>query len=250
MIRLFISDIDGCLATPFEAYQLEHWQEVAEAVSRGARTDNPWPGVTVCSGRPLPYVEAVSQALNLRNTALFESGGGQFHLPDGTVAWNPRFTGEMAAAMKDIRRWLVEECISGTKLDLDYSKRTQAGVIGPDTPAVERLYPKVQAYVEERYSNLRVFSTSISIDVVPDTITKRQALDWLADETDILLEEMAFIGDTGGDLDALDAVGYSFAPQNAVPLVKERVTHVTESAEIEAVLEALEWCAEHNRVRV
>jgi HAD superfamily hydrolase (TIGR01484 family) len=250
MIRLFISDIDGCLARPFEAYQLEHWRELAGVVAQGTTEENHWPQVTVCSGRPLPYVEAVSQALDLQVSALFEAGGGRFYLPDGTVTWNPNFTDEMAAAMKEIRKWLVEKCISGTKLDLDYSKRTQAGVIGPDTPAIERLYPQVQDYVERQYTDLRVFSTSISIDVVPDTITKRQALDWLSEETDISLKEMAFIGDTGGDLDALEAVGHSFAPQNAEPAVKKRVAHVTDGSDITGVLQALNWCAQHNGVCV
>lgn len=250
MIRLFVSDIDGCLATPFQPIDLDGWKKLSGYVREAGSSDRPLPRITVCSGRPLPYVEAVAQALDLQMPALFESGGGSFYLPHGRVTWNPRFTDELADHMEEIRHWLVSECIPGTRLDLDYSKRTQAGVIGPDSPAIDRLYPIVQEYVQERFSGLRVFCTSISIDVVPDSITKRQALDWLADVTDIPLEEMAFIGDTGGDLEALEAVGMSFAPQNAVPEVKEAVSYVTAGAQIDAVLEAVERCAAGNGVQL
>lgn len=250
MIRLFICDIDGCLAMPYQPVNLKSWDTLSDYAMEGEQPEAPRPRITICSGRPRPYVEAVSQALNLHVPAMFEGGGGYFYLPKGKVVWHPSFTDEMARDMEEVKHWLVTECIPGTKLSFDYSKRTQAGLIGPDTPAVERLVPEVEAFVEQRFPLFRVFNTPISIDVVPKTITKRQALDWLSEQTDIPLEEMAFIGDTNGDLEALQAVGYSFAPQNAAPMVKDAVSYVAEGSAVDAVLEAIEWSTKHNRSHV
>ena len=59
-------------------------------------------------------------------------------------------------------------------------------------------------------------------------------------------EEIAFIGDTSGDIEALEAVGFSFAPTNAVERVKDIVQIVTEGAVMDGVLEAYRWCVRHN----
>mgnify|MGYP006283315845 CR=1 FL=1 len=248
-IELFITDIDGCLAEPFEALELDRWQELAEKSSRSGPSDPHRPRLTVLSGRPLGYVEAVAQALGCREPALFEAGAGAFDLSDGRVRWNPALTEQIERQMQAVRTWLIEECIPGTALSFDYGKRTQAGVIGPDPEAVERLFPRVEAYVEERFPELRVFETDISIDVVPAAITKRQALDWLAEQTGIPVERMAYIGDTTGDLEALQAVGRSFAPRNAFEAVREQVSLETEGAYVDGVHEAYDWCRAHNARR-
>lgn len=247
MIELFVSDVDGCLATPFEAYDLGRWAELAEKVVAAEHPGSARPAFTVCSGRPLAYVESVAQSLDLRHPALFEAGAGAFLLEEGRVVWNPALTDEIVAEIREIERWLVEACIPGTKLAFDHGKRTQAGLIGPDRAAIERLFPRVEAHVAERHPDFRVFETDISIDVVPAAITKRQAMDWLADLEGISLREMAFIGDTGGDLEALEAVGRSFAPRNAAREVRERVSRETDGAVLDGVHEAYDWCTEANR---
>lgn len=248
-IELFITDIDGCLAEPFEALELDRWQELAEKSSGAGRSDPHRPRLTLLSGRPLGYVEAVAQALGCREPALFEAGAGAFDLSDGRVRWNPALTEELERQMQAVRTWLIEECIPGTALSFDYGKRTQAGVIGPDPEAVERLFPRVEAYVEERFPALRVFETEISIDVVPAAITKRQALDWLAEQTGIPVARMAYIGDTTGDLEALQAVRRSFAPRNAFEAVREQVFLETDGAFVDGVHEAYDWCRAHNAGR-
>ena len=57
---------------------------------------------------------------------------------------------------------------------------------------------------------------------------------------------MAFIGDSNGDLGALETVGYSFAPANATAEVRARVQVVTDGRGIDGVLEAYRWCLARN----
>ena len=69
MIKLFVTDIDGCLAEPYEPYDLE-----GLGTLRRLADEAQGPTLSICSGRPYPYVEAMTQALDLTTPVLFEAG--------------------------------------------------------------------------------------------------------------------------------------------------------------------------------
>jgi hydroxymethylpyrimidine pyrophosphatase-like HAD family hydrolase len=100
--------------------------------------------------------------------------------------------------------------------------------------------------VAEEAPGLHVFSTDVSVDVVPPGITKRDGLEWLADHLGLGLDEIAYIGDADADLDALDAVGLSFAPANATEDVRTCVDHVTEGDVLDGTREAYRHCRTRN----
>ena len=83
-VRLFISDIDGCLSAPFEPYNLKQLTELRRKVvdERDATT----PAFTICTGRPLAYVEAMVQAIGFYYPVLFEGGGGIYDPENYTVS--------------------------------------------------------------------------------------------------------------------------------------------------------------------
>jgi hypothetical protein len=244
MIDLFVSDIDGCLAEPYAAYDLDGFQALAE---RAARDDAAGPALSLCSGRPYSYVEAVTQALGLTTPVLFESGGGCFDPVAAETRWHPRFTDALDEQMQAVRRWMTQDLVPGTRGSVDHGKRTQAGVVTPDSGEVPALRRRVEAFVASEGLEVRVFQTDNSVDVVAPGITKREGLAWLGDRLDVSLEAMAYIGDTEGDLDALEAAGYAFAPRNAAAAVREAVSHVTDGAVIDGTLEAYDRCTAHNR---
>jgi hydroxymethylpyrimidine pyrophosphatase-like HAD family hydrolase len=245
-IRLFVSDIDGCLSEPYKPYELRVLSEVAE-MARAAGSNEAMPHLSLCSGRPYPYVEAMTQLLGLTFPVLFESGGGLFDPSKARVEWNPCFTEEIASQIEEIRGWMGREIIPDTSLMIDHCKRTQAGVIGPDYEEIVGALDRIVTYVDERMPGFRVFHTTVSIDVLPPDITKRQALDWLSEVTGTPVSQMAYIGDTNGDLEALQNVGYSFAPANADPAVRAHVQVVTNAPVSAGMLEAYRWCADYNR---
>ena len=63
---------------------------------------------------------------------------------------------------------------------------------------------------------------------------------WLAEKCGISLSEIAFVGDTGGDVGALKIVGASFAPANATNDAKAAAHHASSLFDIDAVLEAFQ----------
>ncbi len=243
MIKLFITDIDGCLAEPYAPYDLDGLGTLRRQAKDGRKES---PALSICSGRSYPYVEAMTQALALTTPVLFEAGGGRFDPVAAQTTWSPHLTDEVEDKLSTVQRWFVTECIPGTSVSLDHAKRTQAGVVSPEVDEIRALHPRTEQFVAENAPGLHVFSTDVSVDVVPPGITKRDGVEWLADHLEIGLDEVAYIGDADSDIEALKAVGTSFAPANASETVRAQVDHVTEGTVIEGTLEAYRYCRAQN----
>jgi len=248
VIKLFVTDIDGCLGEPYTPHDLDGLATLRRYAHDAGPPAAPsaTPAVSICSGRPYPYVEAMTQMLDLTVPVLFEAGGGRFDPVEAQTTWNPVLTDEIEAEIETVRHWFITECIPGTKLSLDHAKRTQAGVVSPDPDEIEEVRARTEQFVADRSPDLQVFVTEVSVDVLPPGITKRSGLHWLTDHLNVEMDEIAYIGDTGSDLEALRAVGTSFAPANANEAVREAVDHVTDGAVLDGTLEAYRYCLEVN----
>lgn len=236
---LFLSDVDGCLSEPFLPYNLDALARVRAAIHA--------PGAlpfALLTGRAFPYAEAMSQVLGLTAPAYFEAGSGAFLRPERRVVWHPAVTDEVEAALADVRAWMRGTLVAAMpSLVFDYGKRVQAGVLGATPEVVAEAAARVRERIAGVGAPLVVFTTPVSVDVVPAGLTKGTALDWIADVTGVAVERMAFIGDTEGDREALGRVGRAFAPANAAPEIRA-LPHVTVTAEAhtDGVLQAYTAC--------
>lgn len=248
MVRLFVSDIDGCISEPFVPFDLGNLAALRRLAETGSISSvpNTPPGFTLCTGRPLGYAEAVAQALGVTEPFLFEAGAGMFFPRTGVRRWHPDFTSEAARAIADIQQWL-EGIAQGTTLAVDRGKHTQAGLIGADPREVQTAMEQTAAFVDENHPGLVVAFTPVSVDVMLGHLTKAEGLEWLSRETGVPLAEMAFIGDTNGDLGALRTVGHPFAPSNGTEAVRQAAGTVTRGEVSAGVLEALQLCIDRNR---
>lgn len=249
MIKLFVTDIDGCLAQPYESFDLDGLATLRRYGHDAGppSVKHPVPALSICSGRPYPYVEAMTQALGLTVPVLFEAGGGRFDPLEAQTTWSPALTEEIEAEIEEVRHWFITECIPGTKISIDHAKRTQAGIVSPDRDEIVEARARTEQFVEDHVPDLRVFSTDVSVDVVPPGITKRKGLTWLADHLDVAMSEIAYIGDADADIEALRAVGTSFAPANADEKVLAAVDHVTDGDVLNGTLDAYRQCLDRNR---
>ncbi len=75
---------------------------------------------------------------------------------------------------------------------------------------------------------------------------KLQGMKLLAEKVGVKLSEISYIGDTGGDVAALENVKMPYSPSNATAAVK-KVTRNLESETTDAVLEAYQEVIEMNR---
>lgn len=239
MTDLFLCDIDGCLSEPFEPYDLDALGRVRDAIHA--------PGAVpfaLLTGRAFPYAEAMSQLLGLTAPAAFEAGAGAFLRAERRVVWHPALTRETEASLREVRAWFFETLLpANPALVFDYGKRVQVGVLGATVDDVDAAADMTRAFVATLGAPLVVFTTPVSVDVVPAALTKATALDWLSEITGVSLDRMAFIGDTEGDRAALLRIGRAFAPANAAPEIRALpgVT-VTDGAHAAGVLAAYTAC--------
>lgn len=248
MIRLFVSDIDGCLSEPYQIMDIDRLVQLSKLVKEGGALDSHsvYPAFSLCSGRPIPYVECIAQLLGVVEPVLFESGGGMFNPKTAEVTWNPRITSNVRQQIDQVSTWMINHCLEGTSMVFDYAKRTQAGLIGPEHDEIVVTIPRVKAFIEQNGLNLMVQPTHLSIDVVPVGMTKEFGMQWMADQQELSLAEIAYIGDSVSDVEALKVVGRSFAPENADALARETVDVVT-AYQAQGVLDAVHACIASNK---
>lgn len=248
MIRLFVSDIDECLSQPFRTFALPELAALSSRVIQaGAHGEWPMPAFSLLSGRAYAYVEAMAQLLGTEVPVLFESGAGMFDRVKARTYWHPNLHSDHFEAMDLVRKFVTETVVPALDVAYDFGKRTQVGVISANEEAIREARVLLSEWVSANTSDLTVFSTGVSVDVLPNAVTKADGIAWLAERENIPLDQIAYIGDSEGDLGALRRVGWSFAPFNAAAPVKEEVRTVTRMALTPGVLEAYELCVSHNR---
>lgn len=248
MIKLFITDLDGCISTPFESPDWKLLSQIRR-LNEQSLYDMAVPSLSICSGRPFPYVEAVAQWLRINGHVVFESAG-LYKLETNEIQLHPAFDKEAEQQVRELKKWLRKEIVpqhQGTMIE--FTKKMDAGLIHLDTEVIQELYPQVAEYVAENYPKFEVHDTDVSINIILAENNKRTGIRQLCDVMEIKPSEVAYIGDSSGDIPGLQFVGKAFAPQNAAEAVK-REAEVLDGEVTEAVLEAYRQIIRENRKKL
>jgi len=245
MIKLFITDIDGCLTSPFTTPDWELLSQIRR-LNEQSHNDMAVPPLTICSGRPMSYVEAVAQWLGIGQPMVFESGG-IFDITTNKVHFLESFDEEAQEQVWELKDWLRDEIIAEyPQLVMEFTKKMDAGVIHLEKDVIDEVYPTVEDYVENHYPRFEVHKTDVSINIILKDNNKRNGILKLCEMLEITPEEVAYIGDSSGDVPGLKIVGNPFAPSNAIEKVKE-VAIVLDAPVTHAVLEAYRQIIQKNR---
>ncbi|GAB4536176.1 MAG: HAD-IIB family hydrolase [Anaerolineae bacterium] len=223
-IRLLVFDIDGVLTQP-EGKTLDlPLLECLAGLNRAAREAPSRPAVTVCTGRPAAYVEAMLQAIDGHVPAIFENGAG-LYLPQG-YRFLPHPTLGNQASFQAIRQRLEAALVDSGQATFQPGKEYSLSIVARSATKIETLYtPTVNALGELREMVDLVYSASC-LNVLPRGIDKGKGVEFLASQTGYALEEMLGVGDSDVDVPFLNRVGYSAAPANANPYVRRLVRYV------------------------
>ncbi|MDZ7756919.1 HAD hydrolase family protein [Rhodohalobacter sp.] len=248
MIKLFVTDLDGCISEPFKTPNWEAINKIRE-LNIQSRSSDIIPPLTICTGRPYPYAEAVAQWLDIKLPFVFESAG-LFHW-DGhrfETAINIE-NGEMEP-VQQMKKWLTQDVLPNYPgVNLEFSKMMDAGIVGPDEKVIEKLHRLILEKVESDYPGMEVHATDISVNTLMPGNDKLQGFKLLSKALDISFDEMGYIGDSSGDVPALKKVKMAFAPLNAKDIAKEHGV-VIQKETTEAVLEAYHKIIEYNKTAV
>lgn len=246
MIKLFVTDLDGCVTDPFITPDWEAYTKL-RALNLASKEDESIPPLSICTGRPMPYAEAQAQILGIRLPFVFESGGGMYDVVKNKITWTPDLDDEAKTQVQEIKAWSQENLIDQYDSAIsEFAKFTDIGIIHQDTPTIDEMADKCQEYISANYARFEVHKTEVSVNIILKKANKGEGIKMLADHFGLTLDELAYIGDSSGDVPGLKIVGMPFAPSNAAQVAKD-VAEVTEARSTKGVVEAYQKMIERNR---
>lgn len=215
--KLIVSDIEGCLSpgkgAPLEMAQLGLLQDY----NRAAR-DRGLPPLTLCTGRPQPFVEAFAQMLAVTLPCVCENGALVFDPKADQTYRHPAIGREQLDVLADLRHRLETDIMTRIPHRREPGKEICIS-LNPiakleDYPGkIRALYEALLTEVDATLFN--VTHSASAVDITPKGIDKAAGVRFLSDLTGVPLSAMLGIGDTRGDLPFLEIVGKVAVPANA-----------------------------------
>ncbi|HLE30092.1 MAG TPA: HAD hydrolase family protein [Anaerolineales bacterium] len=235
-IRLLLLDIDGVLTQgEAKALDLALLARLAE-MNRAARADPTRPAVSLCTGRPAPYVEVMMQAIDGHLPAVFENGCGLYAPREYRFLPHPRLGDGRAFA--DARERLRALARSG-QVFFQPGKEYSLSLFPLDGVAVADLYPLAESALEAARASVDLVYSSSCLNVLPRGVNKGEGLRFLCEVAGFQLDEVLGVGDSDVDLQFLALAGRSAAPANAADEVKRIVSYVSPRDTSEGVRDIL-----------
>jgi hydroxymethylpyrimidine pyrophosphatase-like HAD family hydrolase len=235
-----ICDIDGCLApessAPFDTTLLGRLAEH----NRLAQDAGDRPVITVCSGRPEPFAEAMTRLMGNRTIpAVAENGVWLFHPGDNGWDRDPSIRPEHIAAVHEAAAW-VEQELGAKGVVMQPGKVASISLYHRDTAFLRTLEPRIREEFERRGWPFRVSMTWLYINCDLAFISKSTGLDRLVAATKLDRSRLAGIGDTPSDLAIAQHVSWFACPGNADERLKARADYVSPKPEAAGVLDILD----------
>lgn len=238
-IRLLVFDIDGVLTQrdgkAFDLPLLEH----LAGMNRVAREDPSRPAVTVCTGRPAAYVEAVLRAIDGHVPAAFENGAG-LYLP-GSYRFLPHPMIAHQAGFQAVQQCLDVALVQTGQAFFQPGKEYSLSILARDPSETDRIYDQAIAALGPLSESVDLVYSVSCLNVLPRGIHKGKGIEFLSSQTGYALGEMLGVGDSDVDLSFLSIVGYSAAPANANVDVKNLVQYVAPRPAADGVRDILDY---------
>lgn len=234
MQRAIFCDIDGCLGPgKHTAFDLDGLVQVRALIKRLASLGTSF---HLCTGRPQPFAEAMSQVLDVQTPFICENGAMIFtpetDLPTSMIP---------EAGLKAVRELHAALLAEGFIMEVGNEYSLCASWVGiSDAPQAEIVARR--AALESRFSHLGLNWTNshTSIDVTPNGVSKQSAVAAMLAEMGLGAEQAIAIGDSHNDLKMLGYVGQPMCPANASPEVKALCKTIAERSQVAGVVELLE----------
>ena len=237
-IRLIVLDIDG-VVTSGEAQPLDlDLLAQLSTMNRAAKADPEQPAITLCTGRPAPYLEVMLQAIDGHLPGVYENGAGIYDPADYQFLPLPQIETDLNEFTEVSSR--LEETLVRDKIVYFQPGKNYSLTIFPIPPTriqeLKELTAEALGPLSGRVD--LVYSTSC-LNVLPRGFDKGKGIQYLADQVNIPLANMLGIGDSDVDLPFLKLVGHSAAPANANSDVKELVDYVSKQSTTDGVRDIL-----------
>lgn len=234
-----ICDIDGCLGpesnAPLDVAALE---KIAEhnlsAIERGDA-----PVLTLCSGRPQPFAEAMCRFLsNTTLPCIAENGVWLFDPRTNRYLRDPAISAEHLEAVHAASVWIDRE-LGPKNIVIQPGKTASISLWHPDTAFLKSHMPRLREVFAREGWPFRVSDTIAWINCDLEHVSKATGIARFLRETGLEPSRLAGVGDSPSDLVMLDHVAFFACPANSHAQVKARANYVSPEAEVRGVLDIL-----------
>lgn len=234
-----ISDFDGCFGPESLApLDVEAMGRLAEhnrrAVEAGDR-----PVLTVCSGRPQPFAEAICRIThNNAVPCVAENGVWVYDPRDGRYLRDPGITVGDLRAVAEATEWMERELIPKGVV-IQPGKAASLSLYHLDTEYLRSLMPRLEREFAAKGWPFRVSMTVAWINCDLRHISKGTGVQRLMACTGLTRERLAGVGDMPSDLAIRSHVAFFACPSNALDEVKRQADYVSPHEEVEGLLDIL-----------
>ena len=242
-MRIIIADIDGCLHTDESIpLDLDTFWELARRCRQAAEGTNNLPPLTICTGRPQPYAEALMKLLDVRAPAICENGAVLYSLADNWARYGPGVTAEKIAGLHAVGAFIESEIIPQfPEAVRQFGKEAQLSIYSNRFAIFQPIKERIETFTAQRGGPELIINTSpYYLNISLAGIDKGSTLRFLLDELGIPCEEAAGVGDSEGDLPLREAVGYFACPANAQPCIKDAADYISPYPDTKGMLDILE----------
>lgn len=235
-----VCDIDGCLGPeshePLDAHALAALADY----NRAAHERRDRPVITLCSGRPQPFVEALSRLLgNTSVPCVCENGVWVYDPRDNGFHRDPAITADHLHAVRDAQEWIEREWVPRGAV-IQPGKAASISVWHADTAMLKGA---ITDSIRERSARhgwpLRVSATVAWINCDLAHVHKGTGIDRVVALTGLSRERLAGVGDSPSDRFIAQRVAFFAAPSNVHPDLRDACHLVAPEAEIAGVMTIL-----------
>lgn len=246
-IKLIVADIDGCFTGGGQAdLNLAMLAKVAEYNHR-SQTEPHIPHLVFNTGRPLPYIQALQQAVGSRLPSIAEFGAVFWCPKTQTHAIHPAYTAEHRRKYEEIVLQAEEEFThENSGVLIEAGKVCQLTLYPKINVSMEDVIAETNPFVKRYAEHFTVDVTTHVLNFLPNGVNKGTAMSWLSETTGIELIEMAGIGDSDCDWRFLERCAVSATPPNGRPMLQERCTWRLQKGPGECMLELYDRVIEGN----
>ena len=227
-IQLVVLDIDGVL-TDGESQPLDlGLLKLLAGMNTAAQNDSDLPAVTLCSGRPAPYVEVLLQAIAGHLPGIYENGAGLF-VPH-PYGFHPHPQLADKNGFHEVRERLENELVKNGVAFIQPGKVHSLTLFAEDPSKTSLLREQAEDALGTLVEKVELTYSTSCLNVLPRGMDKGKGIEFLAKTLDLGLESMLGVGDSDVDLPFLAIIGHRAAPANANTEVKKLVDYISPKA--------------------
>jgi hydroxymethylpyrimidine pyrophosphatase-like HAD family hydrolase len=236
-----VCDIDGCLCgedgSPFDLASLATIRNHNELSIK----HNDRPTITVCTGRPVGFAEAMTRLIgNSVLPAIAEMGVYLHHPESAQSEVDPAIDSGHMKSIAGLENHF-HEVLRPSGVTMQPGKSASVTFWHKDTEHLrQHIYPGVQELCEQHNWPVRVSMSWFYINCDLTHISKGTGIERFKSHTGYTSNRLVGIGDTSSDLEIRKQVGFFACPANAHDDVKAVADFVANKPEAEGVIEILQ----------